>query len=346
MKKRLILLFVFSFSLFVTSYSNEHKGTAGIMAETNSGVSIKSSRMEYPVQLLPGQSFSGWYYYWSNSGAISANLQISPAVNWLIITPSSFTSNGCSDIKAVNYTFIAPAAPGTYSTSIIDLNNNWEATNVTLTVTNSPTLNRYDSTVSAPSGQTANRYHVSSYMPITNLGCNYNYFPGSQCQTIHTLHPAVTWLNINPNNFLVNQNSSVTAVKSFNYNTAGIYHTLECRTKQWFSNPVYIYWTFNVGAISVQNLGQEIPEEYSLSQNYPNPFNPKTIINFQLPMSNDVKLIVYDVLGKEVAVLVNEQLKPGTYEVEWNASDYPSGVYFYKLTTGDFVETKKMMLVK
>ncbi|RPI17454.1 MAG: T9SS C-terminal target domain-containing protein, partial [Ignavibacteriae bacterium] len=73
---------------------------------------------------------------------------------------------------------------------------------------------------------------------------------------------------------------------------------------------------------------------------------PKTIINFQLPMSNFVKLIVYDVLGKEVAVLVNEQLKHGTYEVEWNASNYPSGVYFYKIVAGDYSETKRMALVK
>src|SRR4030095_15608631 len=87
----------------------------------------------------------------------------------------------------------------------------------------------------------------------------------------------------------------------------------------------------------------EIPNEYKLAQNYPNPFNPATIINFPLPPSNSgfscVSLKVYDVLGNEVAVLGNEALKPGTYEVEFNGENYPSGVYYYKLSTGDYSET-------
>jgi photosystem II stability/assembly factor-like uncharacterized protein len=105
-----------------------------------------------------------------------------------------------------------------------------------------------------------------------------------------------------------------------------------------------------VGIIS-QNL---IPKDFHLYQNYPNPFNPATKIKFSIPPyeagKGDVSLIVYDALGREVAVLVNEQLKPGTYEVEWSAageaSNYPSGVYFYKLTAGDFSDTKKLVLVK
>ncbi|RPI17286.1 MAG: T9SS C-terminal target domain-containing protein [Ignavibacteriae bacterium] len=95
-----------------------------------------------------------------------------------------------------------------------------------------------------------------------------------------------------------------------------------------------------------QNISNEIPSSFSLSQNYPNPFNPKTIINYQLPMSNFVKLIIYDVMGKEIVTLVNEQLKSGTYEVEWNASEFPSGVYFYRLQTESFKETKRMILIK
>src|SRR4030095_7468017 len=98
--------------------------------------------------------------------------------------------------------------------------------------------------------------------------------------------------------------------------------------------------------LGIININSEIPKEFSLSQNYPNPFNPKTIINFQLPMFNYVSLILYDVLGKEVASLVNEQLKAGTYEVNWDASNYPSGVYYYKLTAGDYTKTKKMVLIK
>lgn len=89
-----------------------------------------------------------------------------------------------------------------------------------------------------------------------------------------------------------------------------------------------------------------IPDKFELYQNYPNPFNPSTRFKIQIPKLSDVKIFIYDVLGKEVTILVNEQLKPGNYEVEWNASEYPSGVYFYRLEAGDFVNTKKMVLVK
>jgi uncharacterized delta-60 repeat protein len=98
--------------------------------------------------------------------------------------------------------------------------------------------------------------------------------------------------------------------------------------------------------VGIQLITHEIPESFSLSQNYPNPFNPKSKIKFEISKLSEAKLIIYDVLGKEIVALVNEQLTPGTYEVEWDASNYPSGVYYYKLTTGDFVETKKMVLIK
>lgn len=101
-----------------------------------------------------------------------------------------------------------------------------------------------------------------------------------------------------------------------------------------------------IDIIGIQKINSEIPSSFSLSQNYPNPFNPKTIINFQMPKSNYVKLIVYDAMGREVSTLVNEKLNPGTYEVEWNASNFPSGIYFYKLQTESLSKTKKMILVK
>ncbi len=96
----------------------------------------------------------------------------------------------------------------------------------------------------------------------------------------------------------------------------------------------------------IQPVSNEIPNQYSLSQNYPNPFNPATNIKFQIPKAGFVNLIVYDALGREVSTLVNEQLNPGTYGIDWNASNYPSGVYYYKLIAGRFSETKKMILMK
>lgn len=94
-----------------------------------------------------------------------------------------------------------------------------------------------------------------------------------------------------------------------------------------------------------------VPIKYNLYQNYPNPFNPSTKINFDVPadvkyQEENVKITVSDILGREIEVLVNENLKPGTYEISWNGSKYPSGVYVYSLTAGSFTVSKKMILVK
>ena len=101
----------------------------------------------------------------------------------------------------------------------------------------------------------------------------------------------------------------------------------------------------------IKPISGQLPNRFVLEQNYPNPFNPSTKIKFSIPQPSPservgVRLVIYNILGREAATLVNEQLKPGTYEVDWNASNFPSGVYFYKLITNGFVDTKKMMLVK
>ena len=88
------------------------------------------------------------------------------------------------------------------------------------------------------------------------------------------------------------------------------------------------------------------PKEIVLYQNYPNPFNPKTVISYQLPVTGNVTLKVYDVLGNEVTILVNEEKQLGVYEVGFDGTDLPSGIYFYKLIAGSFVETKKMILIR
>jgi hypothetical protein len=88
------------------------------------------------------------------------------------------------------------------------------------------------------------------------------------------------------------------------------------------------------------------PDAYQLSQNYPNPFNPTTTINFSIPKGGNVKITVYDALGKEVEMLTNQVYSTGTHSVNWNASRYSSGVYFYRLETNGFNTVKKMLLIK
>lgn len=89
-----------------------------------------------------------------------------------------------------------------------------------------------------------------------------------------------------------------------------------------------------------------IPTEYKLEQNFPNPFNPATVIRYQLPTKTLATLKIFDVLGKEVSVLVNEENEAGFHQVEFNGTGLASGVYFYVLQTGNFVKTKKFILMK
>jgi hypothetical protein len=100
------------------------------------------------------------------------------------------------------------------------------------------------------------------------------------------------------------------------------------------------------GTIVSVDHNQTLPLAFYLSQNYPNPFNPNTKISWQVPVGSWQTLKVYDVLGNEVVTLVDEYKPAGTYEVEWNATSLPSGVYFYQLNTKNFIETKKMILIK
>jgi photosystem II stability/assembly factor-like uncharacterized protein len=98
--------------------------------------------------------------------------------------------------------------------------------------------------------------------------------------------------------------------------------------------------------IGIQKISQNVPSSFSLAQNFPNPFNPTTKIRYELKKNGFVKLVVFDALGRIVTSLVNENESPGTYEVEWNDINNASGIYFYQLETSNFIDTKKMVVLK
>ncbi len=107
-----------------------------------------------------------------------------------------------------------------------------------------------------------------------------------------------------------------------------------------------VYKTTTGGVIGIEPISTEIPKEYLLYQNYPNPFNPSTKIRFAVPKAAFVILSVFDMLGREVETLVNEELSPATYEVKWNVEKYSSGIYFYRIAAGEFSQVKKMSVIK
>lgn len=156
---------------------------------------------------------------------------------------------------------------------------------------------------------------------------------------VKTTNGGENWINhLSPTS---NTLYSVYAVDTNECYVSGDYNTILKTTNG--GTPIAVY--------SNQNF---LPEYIFLSQNYPNPFNPLTKIKFEIPLSRGVsagrgvlvKLIIYDVLGREIETLVNDFRKPGAYEVDWDGSNYSSGIYFYRLITDEYTETKKMVLLK
>ncbi len=104
---------------------------------------------------------------------------------------------------------------------------------------------------------------------------------------------------------------------------------------------------FNSEIIGIQNINGDIPTVFNLYQNYPNPFNPVTKISYDLPKNTNVTIRIYDLIGREVTTLVNNEFRnAGRYEINWNAANYASGVYFYRIEAGSYVSTKKMVLIE
>ena len=218
-------------------------------------------------------------------------------------------------------------------------------------------------------------YHYSSYPTINEiLPALYNYDYGYEEETYYKMidHPISKSL---PDSFIVpvdwsyshtirdtaaSKNTLTIFTGSFSGDAVVLGHYGSGKIVHWNMAGQYSnddIWTepikvlliniiqYLVNAVHVER-GITIPENFLLDQNYPNPFNPITRVQYAIANNQFVTLKVYDVLGKEVETLVNEEKPVGTYELNWNAANLPSGVYFYRFQAGSFVETKKMILLK
>lgn len=146
-------------------------------------------------------------------------------------------------------------------------------------------------------------------------------------------------LNLNPGDTQTIVFAQIVSQGSNNLNSVTKLKQSAMYVKNVFEN------NFTTVGIHENNIN-ELPSGFKLEQNYPNPFNPATVIRYQLAVSSVIVLKVYDFLGKEVATLVNEKQNAGTFEVDFDGSNFPSGIYFYRLSTGDFSDTKRMILLK
>jgi|SRR4030095_15639302 len=146
--------------------------------------------------------------------------------------------------------------------------------------------------------------------------------------------------------FWSSNNGSTWNDQNQNFNLYGLVWSMAQNSQYVFAGKTIVYRKPVSDLTGLSTINTEVPADYSLSQNYPNPFNPATNIKFGLPKSSNVVLRVYNQLGETVSELVNQNLGAGLYEYNFDASAVPSGVYFYKLTAGDFTQTKKMILIK
>jgi hypothetical protein len=112
------------------------------------------------------------------------------------------------------------------------------------------------------------------------------------------------------------------------------------------TSPWSIIWNFRIRTTSIEQFSNEIPKAFILHNNYPNPFNPITNIRFQTPKSSFVYIEIYDINGRRCDILINQKLQAGSFQVQWNASKFASGIYFIKMQTEDFSAVKKIALVK
>lgn len=145
-----------------------------------------------------------------------------------------------------------------------------------------------------------------------------------------------------PGNFINRQYSA--AVGDFNGDGFRNFLVVQRGDARFRDTPVYLY---QLGEMSVSNEPvTSLPSTYTLEQNYPNPFNPSTVISFSLPAAHDVRLDVFDVLGRRVATLVNSRMQAGQHDISFDASRLASGVYVYRLSAGNFVQSKRLTLIK
>ncbi len=279
----------------------------------------------FPLQT--GNRFTYYYQYYGNSG--SGHYYI--------------TGNVLRDSLFNNYKYF-------FCTGFPNLNNAWVRTD---TVTGS--LYKYDTTFCSRENHERLVDSLGAFINDTVRTC-YNFQSANFiCQGIYP-DTLFGYISLRKNFSYQDQfgGGGSSATEYFKHNIGLIYYYSSFSTATFQSVSIYslrgcivngvpIGDTSTVLINSISNL---IPENFLLSQNYPNPFNPITVIKFEIPSSSNVKLSVFNSLGKEIEILVNEKLQSGSYEITFDGSNYPSGIYFYKLEGDGFIETKRMVLVK
>jgi Secretion system C-terminal sorting domain/Beta-propeller repeat/Fibronectin type III domain len=336
------------FNEFASSLTLDNSGNVYM---TGSG-STSTNSGDYLTVKLDNSGTYQWAVRYNNglpSGYHSAYHIICDSYGYLYVTGAS--SGASTDYASVKYNpangdtiwtrrYDGPAA-GYDQTLFMSLDNsgNVYVTGYSTgfgTMTDYATV-KYMQAPNAPSGLTANG--------VTNNQINLNWSDNSNNEVRYLIERST---NAGANWLLRDSvNANITAYSDMGLLQNTIYH-YRVRTYNSVGYTAYSNTAFDT-TLNVTGIASngEIPAEFKLHQNYPNPFNPVTKIKFDLPQSvQNVRLAVYDMLGRQVIILVNGQMQAGSYEVDFDGSNLANGTYFYKLTAGSFTEIKKMILIK
>ncbi len=347
------LLFICSVLVLACGYSSAgESGAGGASGGMMPGSANVTATALYQFQLMPGQPFLGYWYFWTTGSSRSANLKLSPAVSWLALAGTKFTSASCNDVKTVLFSFTAPSVPGTYVTTIVDSLGRWDTVSVRLIVTSTPAVN--DSIVMhVPPGATFSRHDTLVWSGWGRFACLTNFVPRDTVLFEYTVSPLglLSIAGANAMDMYVDipivRNFPMWVDRTGTAPSTGITTAYERRTLETASYPRFIKWKIDVTPSGVEDQdGGKFPTSFALFQNYPNPFNPSTTLRYGIPRNSSVSLRVYNTLGQMISQLVNGEQQAGYHEVRFDGSNLASGVYFYRLQAGQFVETRKFILQK
>lgn len=171
---------------------------------------------------------------------------------------------------------------------------------------------------------------------------------GAATLNVHSMHTIHNIFQLSSEIVTIDAQDTASLLISFTPVEIREYHDTLFITSDAYDNSLMFVELYGLGGDSVVSVGNEVivPVEFTMHQNYPNPFNPITTIQYELPERTDVRITIYDLLGKEVRILVAETQEPGIKSVRWDASKVSSGVYFYRIQAGNYVQTRKMVLLK
>jgi photosystem II stability/assembly factor-like uncharacterized protein len=331
----------------VVSGTNIFAGiSGGVFLSTDNGATWTSAGLhnEYVSSL----AVSGTNLFAGTSLFHGLFLSTNNGMNW--IQTSLNNQNVCSIVLNGTNLFAGTANSGVF----LSTNNgtNWTAVNNGLTCLNVTSVAVSESNMFAGTSY----YSNSGVFLSTNNGTNWTAVNNGLTNP-YTNAFAVSGVNLFVSNsagiFLTTNNGEVWLNKNQGLTGPEVNPILIANNYIFIATSYKVWRRSLTEILGIRQISEIIPAKYSLSQNYPNPFNPSTNIKYQITRhsgsSTDNKYVtlkVFDILGKEIVTIVNEKQSPGIYEVNWDASQYPSGVYFYRLVTDGFTDTKKMILLK